>query len=179
MNIKCGAQPLSNTTIRKETVHDIETIDKLNLEAFGGEDEAKLVSLLRNRNQLLISLVAIKDGHIAGHVCASPVIVDGKNYSIAGIGPLSVYESHRCRGIGGMLMEEVIAQLWNDGCVAAVLLGNPTYYPRFGFLSGASFNLQNEYGAGDPFMAMELQKGALNNISGMVTYVSAFAECNA
>jgi len=168
-----------NTKVVKETENDIDAIDQLNRDAFGGEGEAKLVSLLRIRKELLISLVATKDDEIIGHVCASPVTVNGNNHSIAGIGPLSVYESHRCSGIGGMLMEEVIAQLRNDGCVAAVLLGNPTYYPRFGLLSGASFNLQNEYGAGDPFMAMELQEGALNNISGMVTYVSAFAECNA
>ncbi len=90
-----------------------------------------------------------------------------------------MFASHRFRGIGGKLMEEVIAQLRNDGCVAAVLLRTPNYYPRFGFSSGADFGLQNEYGAGDPFMAMELQDGSLENISGMVNYLSAFAECNA
>ncbi len=177
--IHYGVRLLNNIAIRVEEENDFASIDQLNKEAFGGEGEAKLVSLLRIRKELLISLVATKDDEIIGHVCASPVTVNGNDHSIAGIGPLSVYESHRCCGIGGMLMEEVIAQLRNDGCVAAALLGNPTYYPRFGFLSGASFNLQNEYGAGDPFMAMELQEGALNNISGMVMYVSAFAECDA
>ena len=168
-----------NTKVVKETENDIDAIDQLTREVFGREDEAKLVSLLRERNQLLISLVAIKDGHIAGHVCASLVTANGNNCSIAGIGPLSVFASHRCRGIGGKLMEEVIVQLRNDGCVAAVLLRTPNYYPRFGFSSGADFGLQNEYGAGDPFMAMKLQDGSLENISGMVNYVSAFAECNA
>ena len=168
-----------NTKVVKETENDIDAIDQLNRDAFGGEGEAKLVSLLRIRKELLISLVATKNDEIIGHVCASPVTVNGNNHSIAGIGPLSVYESHRCSGIGGMLMEEVIEQLKTDGYIATVLLGNPNYYPRFGFKSASQFDLQNDYGAEDAFMAIELQPNALKNISGMVQYVSAFAECDA
>ncbi len=170
---------MNSIYIRLETSTDIDRIDQLNREAFGGEGEPNLIRLLRNRNELLVSLVATVDNTIVGHVCASPVIIDGTNHSIAGIGPLSVYELHRCRGIGGMLMEEVIEQLKTDGCFAAVLLGNPNYYPRFGFKPASQFDLQNEYGADDAFMAIELQPNALKNISGMVQYVSAFAECDA
>ena len=165
--------------IRRETNNDIDSIDHLNREAFGGEDEPKLIQLIRERSELSVSLVAIEENTIVGHVCASPVTVNGNKQGIVGIGPLSVYESYRCRGIGGMLMEEIIVQLRDAGFVAAVLLGNPNYYPRFGFSSGASYNLQNEYRADDAFMAMELQPDALKNISGMVKYVSAFAECGA
>lgn len=38
-----------NTKGVKETENDIDAIDELTREAFGGEDEAKLVSLLRDR----------------------------------------------------------------------------------------------------------------------------------
>ncbi len=170
---------MNSIDIQLETNTDIDVIDQLNREAFDGEGEPNLIKLLRNRNELLVSLVAAEDDTIVGHVCASPVSVDGTNHSIAGIGPLSVYELHRCRGIGGLLMEEVIEQLKTDGCIAAVLLGNPNYYPRFGFKPASQFDLQNEYGADDAFMAMELQPDALKNIGGMVQYVSAFAECDA
>ena len=76
-------------------------------------------------------------------------------------------------------MEEIISELRATGITAAVLLGNPSYYPRFGFISGTQFDLQNEYGESDAFMAIELKEDALNNISGMVQYVAAFAECDA
>jgi len=165
--------------IRKETKNDISAINQLNREAFGGEVEPKLVKLLRKRNELLVSLVAFDGDTVVGHTCASPVKIDGEDCSVAGIGPLAVIESHRCRGIGAMLMEEIISKLRATGITAAVLLGNPSYYPRFGFISGTQFDLQNEYGASDAFMAIELKEDALNNISGMVQYVAAFAECDA
>jgi putative acetyltransferase len=165
--------------IRKETNNDIDSIDQLNREAFEGESEPKLIKLLRERDELVVSLVALVDDDVVGHVCASLVTVDGLDCSVAGIGPLSVDASHRCKGIGGLLMEEVLVHLRNIGFVGAVLLGDPKYYPRFGFTSGSEFGLQNEYGAGDAFMAMELQPEALNKISGMVKYASAFSECDA
>ena len=166
-------------SLRKERTDDIEAIDQLNREAFNSTDEPKLVKLLRGRDELLVSLVAVGDAKIVGHVCASPVKVDGHDYSIAGIGPLAVNESHRKQGIGAMLMEETIKLLRDGGFIAAVVLGSPKYYPRFGFSPGAEFGLQNEYYAGDSFMVMELQPNSLDPVSGMARYVSAFAECGA
>ena len=76
-------------------------------------------------------------------------------------------------------MEKIIVQLRDEGCIAAVLLGNPNYYHRFGFQTASNYKLDNEYNATDAFMAMELQDCALENINGMIKYVSAFAECDA
>ena len=167
---------LMSISILPECNPYIDAVNQLNREAFGSDVEPKLIKLLRERDELLISLVAIDDDKIIGHVCASPVTINGNNHSIAGIGPLSVCKSRRCQGIGGMLMEEVIAQLRNNDYAAAVLLGDPNYYHRFGFSSGAAFGLQNEYNADDAFMAMELQHNSLVKISGLVRYVSAFKE---
>lgn len=165
-------------SLRKERTDDIEAIDQLLRDAFGCEGEPKLVKLLRERDELVVSIVALLGEKIVGHVVASPVKIDGIVCSIAGIGPLAVYESHRTHGIGAMLMEQIITQLRNDGLFAAVLLGSPKYYPRFGFSPAADFGLQNEYGEGDAFMAMELQPNSLKNTIGMVQYVSAFRECD-
>jgi putative acetyltransferase len=76
-------------------------------------------------------------------------------------------------------MEQIILHLRANECIAAVLLGNPKYYPRFGFKTASEFGLHNEYGAVDTFMALELQPNALKNITGLVRYVSAFVECSA
>ena len=167
--------------IRPENTTDINAIETLNHEAFGneGNEIVKLITLMRDRNELLFSLVATKNAQIVGHVCASSVTVDGNDFCIAGIAPLAVSELHRHRGIGSMLMEEIIVQLRDSGCTAAVLLGSPHYYQRFGFKTASHFNLQNEYGANDAFMAMELRPDALKHLSGMVKYASSFAECGA
>ncbi len=175
-----GLQLLNNLNriqIKIETPVNVEAISQLNREAFGREDEPNLLKLLRERDELLVSLVALDGDTIVGHVCASRVKIDGVDRTVAGIGPLAVIESHRCQGIGSMLMEAIIKQLRIDGFVAAVLLGNPNYYPRFGFSSGISFGLQNEYGVDESFMAMELVEGSLQNISGIVKYTNTFTEC--
>ena len=170
---------MSNIKIKKETDNDIDAIDQLNRKAFAGEYEPRLVKMLRERGELVVSLIAKSNEEIIGHVCASPVTIEGLDCCVAGIGPLSVDASHRCKGIGSLLMEEVIVHLRNTGFVGAVLLGDPKYYPRFGFKNASLFGLQNEYGADDAFMAMELQPEALNSISGLAKYTSAFAECEA
>jgi len=61
------------------------------------------------------------------------------------------------------------------GFTSIVVLGEPAYYGRFGFLPGSRFGLQNEYGAGDAFMAVELQGGILPQPAGMVRYSPEFA----
>ena len=165
--------------IRKEIESDISAIDQLLREAFSSEVEPALVHLLRERQELIVSLVAVKEDKVIGHVCASPVTVDNSSIPIAGIGPLAVNESNRCKGIGGLLMEEIINQLRISGFTAAVLLGAPDYYPRFGFSKGSDFDLTNEYGADAAFMAIELHPDALANVSGLVKYTQAFADCDA
>jgi hypothetical protein len=42
-----------------------------------------------------------------------------------------------------------------------VVLGAPEYYHRFGFRNAELFGLENEYGASEEFMALELKTGQL------------------
>ena len=49
-------------TIRQETPEDETTIHQINREAFGQPDEADIISRLRHRGALTISLVAVLDG---------------------------------------------------------------------------------------------------------------------
>jgi len=60
-------------SIRLETIDDIGGIDSLIGAAFGSEDEVRLVRLLRNRGELLVSLVAVIEDSVVAHVAASPV----------------------------------------------------------------------------------------------------------
>jgi len=57
-----------------------------------------------------------------------------------------------------------------------VLIGDPAYYPRFGFVRAADSGLQNEYGVVDEFMLLPLRQGALEAVSGMVKYLPEFRE---
>lgn len=57
---------------RKEKPEYIAAIRFINEQAFGGTVEADIVEKLRERGLLTISLVAIQDNEIIGHIAFSP-----------------------------------------------------------------------------------------------------------
>ncbi len=58
---------------------------------------------------------------------------------------------------------------------AVVIFGNPDYYHRFGFKNAADFNITTSEGMNfEAFMALELYKDSLKNISGKFVADSAF-----
>ena len=48
------------------------------------------------------------------------------------------------------------------GAEAVVVLGHPTYYPRFGFSHAAAAKIASPFADRPAFMAMELVAGALD-----------------
>ena len=59
------------------------------------------------------------------------------------------------------------------------MVDNALIESGFGFSKGSDFDLTNEYGADAAFMAIELHPDALVNVSGLVKYTQAFADCDA
>ena len=94
-------------TIRAEIPEDIPAIHHINPAAFGRSDEANLVDALRQHNALTISLVAVKDGRLVGHIALSPVTITSETATIAalGLGPMAVLPAYQRRGIGSQLVE--------------------------------------------------------------------------
>ena len=62
-------------TIRYERPEDRETIYQLNELAFAGTDEAILVDTLRNSREPILSMVALLEDRIVGHILFSPVVI--------------------------------------------------------------------------------------------------------
>ena len=56
-----------------------------------------------------------------------------------------------------------------------VVLGEPEFYARLGFVPAADFGLVDEYGGGRAFQALELVEGALPRGTGLVRYGPEFA----
>ncbi len=168
--------PHDGATIRNEIAGDTEMIAAIVAAAFGSEAESRLVSLLRARGEATISLVAEHHGSIIGHVMASPIRIDPTLAgSYLGVAPLSVQPEYQSQSIGSQLMEAVIAAARTRSVDALFLLGNPSYYSRFGFTAS---HLQNEYGATDAFMHLELQPDSLCDANGTARYVAAFSDAN-
>jgi putative acetyltransferase len=163
--------------VREERAGDEEAIRRVHCEAFGGDLEARLVDLLRLRGRVVISLVALAEGNIVGHVLLSPVTIDGNASTRAlGLAPVGVLPQFQRAGIGSRLIADALKICNRDGYELVVLIGEPKYYARFGFRPAKPFGLDNEYGVNDEFMALELRAGSLDGLHGLVRYAPEFAE---
>ena len=164
---------MSNVPIRRERPADISVIHAVHVASFPTAAEAHLVDLLRDAGRLSLSLVAEVDNTIVGHVAFSPVSA-GSAASGAGLAPLAVLPAYRRNGIAARLVNAGLAACKEAGCGWAVVLGEPTYYARFGFQPAARFGLSDEYGGGDAFQVIELIAGQLPAGAGRVSYAAEF-----
>lgn len=163
--------------LRKEEAGDHAAITALNEAAFGQPGEAALVDALRAHGALTLSLVAIADDELVGHIAFSPVTITGDAgvRQAIGLAPMAVAPPWQRRGVGGRLVREGLARLHAAGASAVVVLGHPGYYPRFGFAPASRFGLRWEHPAPDAaFMALELSSGALTGAAGVVQYRPEF-----
>jgi putative acetyltransferase len=122
--------------IRPETEADRAAIRDVNEQAFGQEEEADLVDVIRASDRFVpeLSLVADSEGQAVGHVMLSYVDIEPGDHRVLQVGPLAVLPSHQRRGIGSALMEEAIKLADARAEPLLLLEGNPRYYERFGFV---------------------------------------------
>jgi putative acetyltransferase len=163
--------------IRPEQTADIAAIRKVNRAAFETSAEADLVDALRAQADPIVSLVADDARSVVGHIFFSPVTLsDHEDLRIMGLAPMAVVPAEQRRGIGSSLIRAGLEQCWQLGYAAVVVVGHPTYYPRFGFVRASRFGIRCEYDVPDEaFMAHELSPGALAEKSGTIRYHPAFA----
>ena len=164
--------------IRAEEERDYAKVRAVNTSAFETPLEANLVEALRTQARPIVSLVAIDERDVVGHVMFSPVSLSGHpDLNLMGLAPMAVIPSHQARGIGSALVRAGLEQCRQLGCGAVVVLGHPHYYPRFGFVSAARYGIGCEYDVPeDVFMLLELQPHALQGTLGIIKYHPAFNE---
>jgi len=164
--------------IRDERPGDEAAIFAVNEAAFKQPAEARLVDVLRAAGAHVVSLVAEIDDEIVGHILFSEVSLDPPRAvaDMVGLAPVAVRPGLQGGGIGGLLIGEGLRRCGKLGYGAAVLLGHPSYYPRFGFLPAHRFGLRCEFPSPpDAFMAIELVPGGLEGEPAMVHYHPAFS----
>ena len=164
--------------IRAEIPDDVPFVHELNALAFPTEVEADLVDVLRDNAQPAVSLVAEQDNTIVGHIMFTPVELCGNSsLKIMGLAPMAVSPDQQKRGIGSQLVREGLNRCRDIGAGAVVVLGHPSYYPRFGFAPASAKNIACEYDAPDEaFMMLELTAGYLSGAEGTIRYHDAFGE---
>jgi putative acetyltransferase len=81
------------------------------------------------------------------------------------------------QGIGSALVRRGLDECHKQGHRIVVVLGHPSFYPRFGFSSKLAVRLESPFPGGEVFMALELVPGALNGVAGRVQYPPPFGAC--
>lgn len=167
--------------IRTETRDDYNKVFQVNYEAFRNrEDESKLVEKIRNSKQFIpeLSIVAEENNEIVGHILLSKAeIVNGdNNYEVIVLAPIAVKPELQNKGIGGQLIQEGLKRCKNLGYGIVLLIGHPTYYPRFGFKPARQFGLKlKQFNVSDEvFMVCEVIDGELDKIKGELKYPETF-----
>ncbi len=156
--------------IRTELTGDIDQIRDIIADAFGQDNEAKLVDALRDNGDLAISLVAKEQEKLVGHVAFSRLLSPQNCLALA---PVSVLSKEQNRGIGLALINAAIQLACKQGYVAAFVLGNPDYYQRFGFSLKMAAKFASVY-SGPHFMGRWL--GDIRTEPQILTYSKPFQE---
>ncbi|MCL5098163.1 MAG: N-acetyltransferase [Candidatus Omnitrophica bacterium] len=162
--------------IREEQPSDIDIIREVTELAFRDcpyscKREHLVIDLLRKADALALSLVAISNSEIVGHIALSPVSVSEAKGRWYGLGPISVLPRVQRMGIGSALMNAALSWMQQQNAVGCVLVGDPKYYIRFGFTNDPSLTVE-----GVP-PAVTLSKRLYpNEDKGVVRFHGAFTE---
>lgn len=165
--------------IRKEKSQDMEVVREVHRKAFGQDQEASIVDRLRQHCSDLLSLVAVVEDEIVGHILYSPATIEGDHGTVQGMGlaPMAVLPQHQRQGIGSELIRAGLAELKKKQCPFIIVLGHPEYYPRFGFEPASRRGIRCEWDMPDEaFMILVLDESAGVGPSGVARYRPEFAE---
>lgn len=165
--------------IRKEETADYEAVYSVVKRAFAEADRADgneqdLVTALRNSAAFIpeLSLVAETDRKIVGHILFTKANV-GDTVVLA-LAPLSVLPEYQGQGVGTALIREGHRIAKALGYGYSIVLGNPKFYARAGYLSADRYGIKPPFDVpNENFMAYKLNENA-PNIHGFIQYAKEF-----
>lgn len=166
--------------IRQENPADISAIRELHQSAFGQNNEANLVDLLRKSDAYIpgLSLVAAMGDEIVGHILFTNIKIvndQGTGFESLALAPMAVRKDFQRQGIGGQLIRHGLERAKESGYKSVIVLGHESYYPKFGFEPAEKWNIRAPYDVpSNVFMAIELVENGLAGVSGTVQYPKEF-----
>jgi len=155
-------------TIRSENAGDVAAREALLDRAYGPVRFEKPSQRLRAGRAPALAFVALDKGEVVGTVRLWPVLA-GTGRPALLLGPLAVHPGRRHRGIGAALMWRALRTAREAGHAAVLLVGDASYYARFGFTADKTGDLTMP-GAYEParLLGVELTTGALEGAYGAI-----------
>lgn len=162
--------------IDNETPADVVARENLLDLAMGADRRTKSSEKIR-RGRLPAEGLALvardRDGHVIGTVrlwnIEAGVSREGQAIQALLLGPLAVDPAHEGKGIGAALMRASLLEARKRGHGAVLLVGDASYYERFGFFAEKTQHLMMPGPfARERFLATELVAGWLEGAAGMV-----------
>jgi putative acetyltransferase len=167
-------------TIHLEQPNDILSIHAVNASAFGQPTEANLVDTLRTACPEALSLVAVSDDQVVGHIFFSPVTIKDDEQEVKGMGlaPMAVLPDHQRQGIGSQLVKTGLEILRKRNCPFVIVLGHPKYYPRFGFSPASWYGILSQWPEvpDEAFMVLIFDEAIMSKVCGTARYRKEFDE---
>ena len=146
---------------------DLSGIRQVNREAFPDTGGAKVFYEIRQTGTDIVSLVAVDDGTLIGHVlfCPATIATESSEVCGMGLGELAVLPQFQRQGVGTVLTERK--------CPFVIVVGHATYYPRFGFRPGSQLELACQWKniPDESFMALILDQDAMDGVGGVPHFV--------
>lgn len=166
-------------TLRKETKTDYAGIRRINDLAFGRKAESKLIDLLRKKEDFVpdLSILAEVNKQLVGHILFTPVKIESgsESFTTLCLAPMSVLPDYQQKSIGKLLVIQGLQTAKDLGYTSVVVLGHPSFYPKFGFQPASKWEINSPFPAPDEaFMAIELVTTSLENVKGKVEFPPEF-----
>ena len=143
--------------VRTEQQADHAAVQDLVARAFGQTDEADLIDALRIDPAWIegLSVVGVVDDRVVGHALLTRLPVGGA--PALALAPVAVAPEAQGHGVGSAMVRELLRRAAERAERLVVVLGEPAYYSRFGFVPAGDLGVEGPFDdAGAAFQALAL-----------------------
>ena len=132
--------------VRSQIDLDKPTLYALFTTCFSTEKDARLLDSLYNTRFGQVSLVALEDGEIVGHILFTRACIKHANhaYPTMSLAYLLVHPDHRHQGIGTMLIKKGVEQCNYLGYHCIPAFGNLDVFATLGFEAATNFGIRTQ-----------------------------------
>ena len=95
-----------------------------------------------------------------------------------GLAPMAVRPDRQGQGVGSALVRHGLTLLEDRACPFVVVVGHPTFYPRFGFVPASRLAITSQWDGipDEAFMIRVLRDEVMRHAGGVARYRDEFNE---